>query len=146
MMGEPDYRAAIRRAEEQRARLIADARAFGARIAPERLKADVREQIRTAVSDAGTRAKATVRSHPVAAGAIGAGLLAWLFRRPIGRLIGRLRRPQAEPLPPPPVQPQPIVRDDDVGALPPDLPPAPPPAAVVTTPAPPPLPETDDEE
>lgn len=149
MTDKRDYQAAVLRAEEQRARLIGKAQAFKARISPARLKADAKASVQDALHDTKIRAKSAVRRHPVAVGIVGTGLVAWLFRRPIARLIGKLRTSQPEPAPLPPVEPappasiQPLPAPDPVAASEGSVPP--PPEPVIETPVASPLPENHDE-
>ena len=84
------YRMATARAQSQRAALMASAADAKARIAPARLKSDVKEKLVTTISDVGQSVADTARARPVAATAVALGLVAWFARRPIAALFGRL--------------------------------------------------------
>jgi hypothetical protein len=84
------YRASILLADERRARFLQSAQAAKQRIAPARLRSDVKDGVGHAVNDAGARLAAKVRERPVATGAAGAALAAWLARRPLAALFRRL--------------------------------------------------------
>ncbi len=149
MTNKQEYQAAVVRAQEKRIRLIGKAESFKSRISLARLKADAKAGVRDALHDTKMRAKSAVRRHPVAVGIVGTGLIAWLFRRPIGRLIGKLRTsepeqaplPPVDPPPPPSVQPLPV--PDAVAAPEGSLPP--PTETAIEAPVASPLPENHDE-
>ncbi len=149
MTNKQEYQAAVIRAQEKRARLIGRAGSFKSRISPARLKADAKAGVREVLHDTKIRAKSAARRHPVAVGIVGTGLVAWLFRRPIARLIGKLRTSQPEPAPLPPVEStppasvQPLPAPDPVAAPEGSVPP--PPEPVIEAPVESPLPENHDE-
>lgn len=70
-------------AREQRARLRARLGATRSRIAPARLKEDVRIKAEAAVTDAARGVSDSVKRHPLAAGLAVAGAVAWAFRDPL---------------------------------------------------------------
>ncbi|MDX3910002.1 MAG: hypothetical protein QHC67_09295 [Sphingobium sp.] len=95
-----EYQAAVQRAEAKKASFLANTQLARARVSPSRLKDDAKSSAQKAWHDGNEKAQDTARQHPVAVGAAGVGLIAYLFRRPLYRLVkrgfARLNRP-AEP-------------------------------------------------
>ncbi len=87
------YRAACERARARRAALTDSAHAVQARIAPARLRADLREKVVQGAHNTVHALQAGARKRPIAAGAAGIALIAWFARRPLWTL---LRRPFVE--------------------------------------------------
>ncbi|BBD97985.1 hypothetical protein SAMIE_1014860 [Sphingobium amiense] len=90
MTQETSYRAAVARAEAARAQLRQSAHDAGARIAPARLKQDVKAKISGAVKNSVARVGDKARKNPVAVGAAGAAILLYFARRPVTALFRRL--------------------------------------------------------
>lgn len=84
------YRIAIARAEARRTAFLASAADAKARVAPARLKSDLKEKLVMSISDAGQSVANTVRTRPVASVAVAATVGAWFARRPIAALFRRL--------------------------------------------------------
>ncbi|CAN5450067.1 hypothetical protein BH10PSE14_BH10PSE14_17680 [soil metagenome] len=90
MTDEEKYRAATLRAETSRL-LLADAWSTAReRVSSERLKADAQARLKWAVDEGRAQARAAIRRHPLAIGLGAAGLLTFLFRRPLMALSRRL--------------------------------------------------------
>ncbi|EQB30704.1 hypothetical protein [Sphingobium ummariense] len=98
MSGEADYKAATARAREARAHFLTSAQAARDRITPARLKQDAQAQ----AADVVGRMAAKARQRPIAIGTAAAALLAYLARRPLAALFGRLyvrlrnRKPESD--------------------------------------------------
>lgn len=90
MNSENAYRAATERAEARRAALVESLTVARARVTPARLGADARDKLAQTVVTVGTKASDTVRDRPVVTAAAVAALCAYLARRPIAALLGRL--------------------------------------------------------
>lgn len=84
------YRAACERARERRAALTDSAHAVKARVAPARLRADLREKVVQGAHNMVHTVQVGARKRPVAAGAAGIALIAWFGRRPLWTLLRRL--------------------------------------------------------
>lgn len=84
------YRAACARAIAARTRLNDSVAAARARMAPARLKQDARDHVVQTMTNASHRAARSVRAHPIAIGAAATALIAYLARRPLAALFGRL--------------------------------------------------------
>ncbi|MDX3899440.1 MAG: hypothetical protein QHC40_02840 [Sphingobium sp.] len=84
------YRAACERARARRAALTDSAHAAAARIAPARLREDLREKVVQGAHNTVHKLQAGARKRPVAAGAAGIALIAWFARRPLWTLLRRL--------------------------------------------------------
>ncbi len=95
------YRIAVARAEARRAAFMASAADARARIAPARLKSDVKEKLVTRIGNTAQSMAETVRTRPGATAAVILGVGAWFARRPIAalfqRLYVRVRHPDARP-------------------------------------------------
>ena len=95
-----EYQAAVQKAAAKKASFLANAQLARARVSPSRLKSDAKEGIVSAFHSSNEKAQDTVRRHPVAAGAAGVGLIAYLFRRPLCRLVKRGYARATRPSPP----------------------------------------------
>jgi hypothetical protein len=84
------YREATVRAEQKKAAFLASAEVAMARVAPARLKQDVRTKADETVREGIALAAAKVAQRPVATGAAAGAFLLFLMRRPIGSLFRRL--------------------------------------------------------
>ncbi len=87
---ESRYRAACERADVAKSRLDLTAADAKARIAPARLKQDVKDNARSAVSNGLAQFSAKAQQRPVAIGAAVTAFGLFLFRRPLTALFGRL--------------------------------------------------------
>lgn len=87
---ETRYREACRRADEARGRLTESAAITKARIAPARIKQDMKDKATDAVLNGVTQAVAKVQERPVATGAAVAAVGLFLARRPLTALFRRL--------------------------------------------------------
>jgi hypothetical protein len=74
---------ASRRAAAHRARIKAGTAAIRARLAPARLVNDGKAHVQAQAKAVAADGHARIRAHPVATAAIFAGLLAWIFRKPL---------------------------------------------------------------
>ena len=83
------YRQAEVRAEEKKAQFLSSAYAAKARVAPARLKQDIKDKVVDGYSNG--RAYLTKKAHeqPAAVGAAAAALMIYLFRRPLSALFKR---------------------------------------------------------
>ncbi|MBB3980979.1 hypothetical protein GGR44_000610 [Sphingobium fontiphilum] len=90
MNRQESYRAACARAIAARTRLNDSVAVARVRLTPARLKRDARDQAVQTVTDAGHRAVRSVRAHPVATAAAATAFIAYLARRPLAALFGRL--------------------------------------------------------
>ncbi|HKT76830.1 MAG TPA: hypothetical protein VJQ78_08850 [Sphingobium sp.] len=83
------YRQAAADAERKKAAFLSSAAAAKARIAPARLKEDVKQRAADGWASGKAQVAAQVQERPVAFGAAGAALLLYLFRRPLSALFRR---------------------------------------------------------
>jgi hypothetical protein len=90
MTDETAYRAACLRADAARARFHDSADAARARVAPARLKQDVKDKLSGAARNGAAKVVETARERPAVAAAWGAGLLLFFGRRPLAALFRRL--------------------------------------------------------
>lgn len=90
MSPEEQYRQASAQAERRKAELLSSAAAVKARIAPGRLKQDVRQKAAESLAEGGAYIAAKVTQRPVAVGAAAGALLLYVFRRPLSALFGRI--------------------------------------------------------
>lgn len=84
------YREACARADERRAVMMSSLNDAKARIAPARLKEDVKAKIASASKNGLASAIAKVEERPVATSAAAGAFALYLFRRPLTALFGRL--------------------------------------------------------
>ena len=84
------YREASARADAARARLLASADAARARVAPARLKQDMKDGIGGATKDGIALVAAKAQQRPVAIGAAAGAFGLFLCRRPLAALFRRL--------------------------------------------------------
>ena len=90
MMQEIAYREAVARAEATRERFRQSAQDAKARIAPARLKQDLKAKATGAVHNGVSQVTEKARKNPIAVGAAGTALLLFLARRPVTALFRRL--------------------------------------------------------
>lgn len=90
-MSEADLDRARAEAAAARERLLNSAQALQSRLKPSVLASDAWEKTRDAGETAATNAVRAVGRRPVAASAAAIGLAALVARKPIARLIARLR-------------------------------------------------------
>ncbi|NWK98147.1 hypothetical protein DM806_21275 [Sphingobium lactosutens] len=90
MSRELDFREASVRADAARAQLLATAEDAKARVAPARLKQDVKDGIGGAAKDGIALVAAKVQQRPVAIGAAAGAFGLFLARRPLAALFRRL--------------------------------------------------------
>lgn len=90
MSPEIAYREAAARAEERKAAFLSSAQVAKARVAPARLKEDVKGKARDTLSRGTASAKAKVQERPIAAAAAAGALALYVLRRPLGTLLHRL--------------------------------------------------------
>ena len=90
MTAETSYQAAVARAEHAKAQFRQSAQDAKARIAPARLKQDVKDKISGAAKRSVARVGDKARKNPVAVGAAGTALLLFLARRPLTALFRRI--------------------------------------------------------
>jgi len=83
------YRQAEAQAEQKRARFLSSASAAKERIAPARLKQDVKQMAVDSLSNGRDYVTEKVHDRPVAAGTAAAALVIYLFRRPLSALFRR---------------------------------------------------------
>lgn len=86
-----EYLAAVQDAETKKASFLANAQIARARVSPSRLKNDTKTKLCDAVIAGRKKTTETVQTHPVAVGLAGAGIVAFLFRRPLYKLALRIR-------------------------------------------------------
>ena len=102
MSSHSEYQAAATKAEAKKASFFTNAQIARERVSPGRLKSDAKAKVKQSLHDGNAKAQDTVREHPVAFAAAGLGLVAYLFRRPLCRLVkgsyGRLKQ-RARPAP-----------------------------------------------
>lgn len=84
-----------------RERLLGDAHTLQARLKPASLASNAWESVRDRGEVAAADAVEVARKRPAIAAAAAIGVVALLARKPLGRLIGRLRRDKTPPPPPP---------------------------------------------
>lgn len=89
MNGAERYRQAVVRAEQKKVEFLSSASAAKARIAPGRLKQDIKDKAANGVANGRAYVVAKVKQEPVAVGATAAALLIYLFRSPISALFKR---------------------------------------------------------
>lgn len=94
-----EYIAAVQSADTKRESFLANAQIARNRISPSRLKSDVKSKVHDAVESGRQKGKDVLHTHPVAVGVIGAGVVAYLFRRPLCRLVKRVSSRSTEPDP-----------------------------------------------
>jgi hypothetical protein len=90
-MSEAELARARADAAAARARLLTSLQALQARLKPAALASDAWESARDAGESAASRAARAVSRRPVAAGAAAVGITALLARKPLTRLVTRLR-------------------------------------------------------
>ena len=100
MSDEKDLIKARGDAATARERLLGDAHALQARLRPTSLASNAWESVRDRSEAAAQGAVEVARRRPAAAMAAAIGVAALLARKPIGRLIGRLRKDKTPPPPP----------------------------------------------
>ena len=83
------YQQAAIDAEQRKARFLSSLSAAKARIAPGRLKQDLKEKAARGITNGRTYVSTKVHEQPIAGGATGAALLIYLFRNPISALFKR---------------------------------------------------------
>lgn len=83
------YAEAIADVERKKAAFRSSAAAAKARIAPVRLKQDIKQKAADSLKNGGAQLAANVSERPIAYGAAGAALLVYLFRRPVSALFRR---------------------------------------------------------
>lgn len=76
-------------AEQKKAQFLSSASRARTRIAPARLKQDVKQKAADGLSNGCDYVSAKVRERPVAAGAAAAALMIYIFRRPLSALFKR---------------------------------------------------------
>jgi hypothetical protein len=84
------YRAATRRAEEARAKFLADLATVRGSVSPARLKAEIRAGARERAQLAAMGAKRSMRRHGWSIAGVVAVLTAWRFRRRLAALSRHL--------------------------------------------------------
>ena len=89
MNGAERYRQAVDRAEQKKVEFFSSAAAAKARIAPGRLKQDIKDKAANGISNSRAYITAKVKQEPVAVGATATALLIYLFRKPISALFKR---------------------------------------------------------
>ncbi|MDO7833771.1 hypothetical protein Q4610_01815 [Sphingobium sp. HBC34] len=90
MRGELAYREAVARADLARAQFLTTAEEAKQRVAPARLKQDLKDRISGAALDGVARAAAQAQQRPVAIGAAAGAFVLFLARRPLTALFRRL--------------------------------------------------------
>ena len=83
-----------------RERLLADAHTLQARLKPATLASNAWENVRDRSEAAAADAVEVAKNRPAVVTAAAIGVVAFLARKPIGRLIGRLRKDRTPPPPP----------------------------------------------
>lgn len=99
MSRENAYRESCVRVDAARAQLMASADAAKARVAPARLKQDVKDKISNAALDGVARVAVQVQQRPVAFGAATGAFVLFLARRPLAALFRRLYVRFTDPTP-----------------------------------------------
>lgn len=84
-----DVRTANARADAARERFRGALAFAKTRASPSRIKQDVIDGAKTRIGEAEQAVQTTVRRHPVAISSAVAGLLAFLFRKPLATLAGK---------------------------------------------------------
>lgn len=87
---EERYVQATARAEQQKAVFLSSAAAAKARLAPARLKEDLKQKAVDGVLNGSAYVAAKAHQRPIAFGAAAGALVLYLFRRPISALFGRM--------------------------------------------------------
>ncbi len=87
---ETAYRAAIAKAQAQKAQLVDSAQAAKARISPARLKQDAKDKVAATALDGVAYVGAKVQQRPTAVAAAASALGLFMARRPIAALLRRL--------------------------------------------------------
>jgi hypothetical protein len=90
MTDEISYQAARLRAENAKARFMDSVQVAKARVAPARLRQDVKDKISATAHNSVAKVKMTARERPAVAAAWGAGLLLFFGRKPLAALFRRL--------------------------------------------------------
>ncbi|WP_375195517.1 hypothetical protein [Sphingobium sp.] len=90
MSREEAFRAASTRAEERKSAFLSSAQAAKARVAPTRLKQDIRGKATETLLDGTAYAAAKIQQRPTATAAAVAALGIYLMRRPLGALFRRM--------------------------------------------------------
>lgn len=90
MSAREEYLVAVATAETKKQSFFANAQIARARVSPKRLKNDAKAKLGHAIQTGREKASDTVQHHPVATGFVGAGIVAYLFRRPLYRMTRRL--------------------------------------------------------
>lgn len=83
------YAEAVVEAERRKVALKSSAAAAKSRIAPARLKQDIKLRAVDGLKNGSAQLAANVSERPIAYGAAGAALLFYLFRRPVSALFKR---------------------------------------------------------
>jgi len=83
-------------ARDARTRLAETVGEIKARLSPSVLVAQARDKAKEEAVELGERAMETARKQPLFAGLTGGAVLLLLFRKPIGRLIGRVFSKRSE--------------------------------------------------
>jgi hypothetical protein len=83
------YRQAEAQAEQKKAQFLSSASTAKERIAPARLKEDLKQKAADSLSNGRVYVTEKVQERPVAAGAAAAALVLYLFRRPLSALFRR---------------------------------------------------------
>ncbi|WP_340264143.1 hypothetical protein [Sphingobium mellinum] len=89
MTQQESYAQAVVDAERKKAAFRSSVAAAKARIAPARLKQDIKQKATAGLKNGGAQLAASVNERPIAYGAAGAALLLYLFRRPVSALFRR---------------------------------------------------------
>ncbi|WP_062733839.1 hypothetical protein [Sphingobium abikonense] len=87
---ETAYRAAIAKAQAQKAQLVDSAQAAKERISPARLKQDAKDKVAATALDGVAYVGAKVQQRPIAIAAAAGALGLFMARRPIAALLRRL--------------------------------------------------------
>ena len=83
------YAQAAAEAERRKTAFLSSAAEAKARIAPARLKQDIKQKASEGLANGSAQLAAKVQERPIAFGAAGAALLLYLFRRPLSVLFRR---------------------------------------------------------
>lgn len=100
MSGDKDLIKARADAATARERLLGDAHALQARLSPSSIASNAWESVRDRGEAAANGAVEVARKRPAAVAGAAIGVVALLARKPIGRLIRRLRKDKTPPPPP----------------------------------------------
>lgn len=90
MSPEERYALASRRAEQQKAAFFSSAAAAKARVAPARLKQDVKDKALNRLMVTSDNVTTAAKERPFAVGAAASAFALYLFRRPLSALFRRM--------------------------------------------------------